>query len=576
MNYLQDERVLILGLGVSGLAMARWCARCGAFVRVADTRLNPPGLSAVAKLTSAINFVSGVFTSALLDGGITRVLQSPGLSPQDKGVQAVLLRAQELGIPVQGELELFSQALEVIDAEKRAQEEIVLEKALQDQSMTRSVLSSAALIENADGDDVQVVNTDQTDASYDFDDWDDTVALEGGIKAQEKSLPVVMGYQPKVIAITGTNGKTTVTSLTALLVKRSGKSVIAAGNIGLAMMDALNDCLEKNVFPQVWVLELSSFQLEGVKAFNPTASTILNVTQDHLDWHGDMQHYLAAKACIFGTSTVRVLNRNSAEVMNFLPEVPLLLEKESKSKCSAKVHLESYLTFGCDMPSRVGDFGLVEQEDVYWLARAQEPSETSFSKGLQMNLLMPVEQLRIRGRHNASNALAALALASVVGCDIGPMLQALREYQGEPHRVESVGVINGVEYIDDSKGTNVGATVAAIAGLGEEHRIVLILGGQGKGQDFSPLVPMVKKYVKAVVLIGAEAKLIEAALKEAGVALIHANTILEAVSLCAQQAEKGDVVLLSPACASLDMFKDYKQRAQAFVEAVMARAGGSQ
>jgi UDP-N-acetylmuramoylalanine--D-glutamate ligase len=184
--------------------------------------------------------------------------------------------------------------------------------------------------------------------------------------------------------------------------------------------------------------------------------------------------------------------------------------------------------------------------------------------------LMPADALRIRGRHNAMNALAALALASAAGCPLNTMLYGLREYQGEPHRVEPVAIIDEVEYFDDSKGTNVGATAAALTGLGEERRVVVILGGEGKGQDFEPLAAPVRQYARAVVLIGRDAPIIEAALASTGVSLLHAASMDEAVKLASARANPGDAVLLSPACASFDMFKDYAHRAEVFREAVQA------
>ena len=215
-----------------------------------------------------------------------------------------------------------------------------------------------------------------------------------------------------------------------------------------------------------------------------------------------------------------------------------------------------------------------------WLVRAHEADETQKRKRgaatpeqeIYLQRLMPADALRIRGQHNALNALAALALASAAGCALAPTLYGLREYRGEPHRVEPVALVDGVEYFDDSKGTNVGATVAALGGLGVDRKIVVILGGEGKGQDFSPLAEPVRRHARAVVLIGRDAPLIETALAATGVALLHAPSMPEAVALAAARAHAGDAVLLSPACASFDMFKDYAHRAALFCEAVQALA----
>jgi UDP-N-acetylmuramoylalanine--D-glutamate ligase len=378
------------------------------------------------------------------------------------------------------------------------------------------------------------------------------------------------GYAPAVLAITGTNGKTTVTSLTGQLVERSGTSVAVAGNIGPTLLDTLAGHIDAGTLPEVWVLELSSFQLEGVTNFEPTAATVLNITQDHLDWHGDMAAYAAAKARIFGQTGLMILNREDVAVMQMLPP-PVKVKLQ-------KPQVREHLTFGADMPRRPGDFGIEVVSGMPWLVRAMDADETrkrgrnEVAEDLHIQRLMPADALRIRGRHNAVNALAALALASAAGCTLAPLLYGLREYRGEPHRVEPVAIINGIEYFDDSKGTNVGATVAALTGLGAERRIVVILGGEGKGQDFSPLAAPVSRYARAVVLIGRDAPQIRAALQDCGVVLLDAETLPQAVALATQRAHAGDAVLMSPACASFDMFKDYEHRAQVFCDAVRTLA----
>lgn len=378
------------------------------------------------------------------------------------------------------------------------------------------------------------------------------------------------GYAPAVLAITGTNGKTTVTSLTGQLVERSGKSVAVAGNIGPTLLDTLAGHIDAGTLPEVWVLELSSFQLDGVTNFEPTAATVLNITQDHLDWHGDMAAYAAAKARIFGQTGLMILNREDVAVMQMLPP-PVKVKLQ-------KPQVREHLTFGADMPRRPGDFGIEVVSGMSWLVRAMDADETrkrgrnEVAEDLHIQRLMPADALRIRGRHNAVNALAALALASAAGCTLAPLLYGLREYRGEPHRVEPVAIINGIEYFDDSKGTNVGATVAALTGLGAERRIVVILGGEGKGQDFSPLAAPVSRYARAAVLIGRDAPQIRAALQDCGVVLLDAETLPQAVALATQRAHAGDAVLMSPACASFDMFKDYEHRAQVFCDAVRTLA----
>jgi UDP-N-acetylmuramoylalanine--D-glutamate ligase len=375
-------------------------------------------------------------------------------------------------------------------------------------------------------------------------------------------------YQPKVLAITGTNGKTTVTALTGHLVRWAGKSVAVAGNIGPTLLDTLSQALADQALPAVWVLELSSFQLDLPSGLEPTAAVVLNITQDHLDWHGSLASYTKAKANIFGATGLMVLNREDPAVMAMRPE-PV------RAKLQRPVERE-YVAFGTDMPQRPGDFGLEEVNGMTWLVRALEADETrkkyQHLEELHIQRFMPADALRIRGRHNASNALAALALCSAAGCALGPILFGLREYRGEPHRVESVGILNGVEFFDDSKGTNVGATVAALNGLGADRKLVLLLGGEGKGQNFTPLTAPVSRYVRAVVLFGRDAPLIREALAGAEVPLLDASSMEDAVAQANRTAHAGDAVLLSPACASFDMFKDYAHRAQCFVDAVRALA----
>ena len=576
MQQLRDLHVLILGLGASGLAMARWCARHGAVVTVADTREAPPQLAALQAEWPAVKFVTGAFSEALVEGTPVRaVFRSPGLSPQ--AVAPVVEAARAAGLWQGGELSLFAAALQDLKAR--------------------------------------------------------------------------FAYAPKVLGITGTNGKTTVTSLTGQLVARAGKTVRVAGNIGPTLLDTLAQAIAQaevdapvleqqelemqqielarqaleqaspspvadeepadefadddvqaqdlptdepdeedasplvvqapevlsamaRVLPEVWVLELSSFQLDSSEGFEPTAATVLNVTQDHLDWHGTLQAYADAKARIFGQQGLMVLNRDDASVMAMLPP-PVRVKLQRPVE-------RSHVTFGLDMPQRPGDWGLEVVNGMAWLVRAQEADETrkrrkNEEEELFIQRLMPADALRIRGRHNASNALAALALASAAGCALAPMLYGLREYEGEPHRVQSVAVVNDVEYVDDSKGTNVGATVAALEGLGADRRLVVILGGDGKGQDFAPLVAPVQRCARAVVLIGKDASLIEQALQEVSLPKVHAKTLQEAVHKSHELAQAGDAVLLSPACASLDMFENYAHRAQVFCDEVqeLALASGN-
>ena len=369
-------------------------------------------------------------------------------------------------------------------------------------------------------------------------------------------------YTPRVIGITGTNGKTTTTRLAGLLIERAGHSVAMAGNISPTALDTLRERLDTDQLPDAWVLELSSFQLETTRSLVCTAAAVLNLTQDHLDWHGSMQAYAAAKARIFSRETVQVLYRDDAGVL-------ALARKQAPS-----------VTFGADAPAQPDQYGLTRDGGLVWLAYAEDlnpghrrrkaaAEAPEMQSQIFVHRLMPVDALRIRGRHNALNALAALALARAIGCALAPMLHALREYEGEPHRVALVARIGSVEYYDDSKGTNVGATVAALTGLGAEgKRLLVILGGDGKGQDFAPLIAPLAAHARCVVLIGRDAEQIATVLGEAPYPVERCASLDDAVCALAQRALPGDAVLLSPACASLDMFRNYEHRAEVFITAV--------
>ncbi|TAJ82848.1 MAG: UDP-N-acetylmuramoyl-L-alanine--D-glutamate ligase [Gallionellaceae bacterium] len=368
------------------------------------------------------------------------------------------------------------------------------------------------------------------------------IAVVGDIELFAQSLP--KENPPKVIAITGANGKTTVTSMVGAMCRAAGLDTEVAGNISPAVLDVL--IRRQGKHPDVWVLELSSFQLETTYTLSADAASVLNISEDHLDRYSDMADYIAAKARIFrcdGRSSVQVLNRDDAESMAMGLRERLIQ------------------TFGVETPPLAGnDLGIAREADEIWLVEGSRR-------------LMNAAELQVAGLHNVSNALAALALCRAVGLPMAPLLHALRAFKGLPHRVEKVAEINGVTYYDDSKGTNVGATVAALKGLGRPT--VIILGGDGKGQDFTPLQNAVTEHVRVAVLIGRDAPKIAEALQECGAPLMTARDMNEAVRISAAEAQPGDAVLMSPACASFDMFRDYQHRAEVFVAAVRALEAGA-
>jgi len=510
-GYQAPEHFLILGLGESGYAMAKWCLRNAAKLSLADTRdrenLNEQQKAWLAELEFA-GLKDAYFgpLDELNLKNIDVIGISPGISPIHEPIGPFLSKAQAADIDIWGELEFFARAIAALDRMAQA-----------DQSQ----------------------------------------------------------YKPAVLAITGTNGKTTTTALTGQLCERAGKRVAVAGNISPAALDKLMSCLDGSDqvidMPEIWVLELSSFQLVYTSTFNATAATVLNITQDHLDWHGDMRAYIDAKANIFGKDTICILNRDDSLVMN------LLTDEQKVNK--------SVITFGASRPDEQGAFGIehdLRAGGIDWLVWAEvdedlEPQPKRRRKvavvadePLRLKRLIPADALRIRGRHNALNALAALALARAANLPMNMLLHGLRDYHGEPHRVQSVSIVSNVEYVNDSKGTNVGATVAALYGLSANEsgkRIWLIAGGEGKGQDFSPLRDPVLRFVKGVFLIGKDAPIIAQTLADS-VPCVMSGTLKNAVLEVAKQAQSGDIVLLSPACASFDQFSDYVARAEAFVSEV--------
>jgi UDP-N-acetylmuramoylalanine--D-glutamate ligase len=450
---LEGRKVLVLGLGDTGLSMAKWLARQAAAVRVADTRAVPPRLADLRRSLPGVAPDCGPFREASFTG-IDLIAISPGVPLADPNVQ----RALAAGTRVVGDIELFAQA--------------------------------------------------------------------------------VANRRPRIMAVTGTNGKSTVAALAGSMAKAAGADCELAGNIGPPVLDALMRREDLGEAAGLWVLELSSFQLETTHSLAADAATVLNITADHLDRYRGIGDYARAKARVFSGDGIQVLNRGDPRSLSMaLPG-------------------RKTITFGLDAPGRAQDWGFIERGGEPWLGQGAKP-------------LLAVREVKLAGLHNAANALAALALCRALELPLEALLASLREFRGLPHRVELVGEAAGVRWYDDSKGTNVGSTVAALAGLARGgSKIVLIAGGDGKGQDFSPLADAVERSARALVLIGRDAPRIEAAVAGTGVPVRRAASMEEAVIVAAQSARSGDAVLLSPACASFDMFRDYRHRGEAFREAV--------
>jgi UDP-N-acetylmuramoylalanine--D-glutamate ligase len=468
---LRGKTVLVLGIGQTGLSMAKWLARCGAMVRAADTRQAPPCLEELRQSLPGARIHEGGFDAEAF-AGADIVAISPGVPLAEPLVR----QAAASGVPVVGDMELFA-------------------LAMRQENVARG----------------------------------------------------------KIIGITGSNGKTTVTAMVGAMIRKAGQDVEVAGNIGPPVLDALMRRQDAGLLPQVWILEISSFQLETTQSLRLDVAAVLNVTEDHFDRYAGMEDYAAAKARIFllgypnrldspdslsdRGGSIHVLNRDDPLVR------PMALSGRKQ------------VTFGRGMPAEDSDYGLLPEGEDAWLMQGKKR-------------LIRASELAVTGLHNATNALAALALCRAIALPLEPLLQALREFRGLPHRMEKVAVMDSVTFYDDSKGTNVGATVAALNGL--SGPVVLIAGGDGKGQDFSPLAEPVARHARAVVLIGRDAGNMAAALECCGVPLYFASSMEEAVQQGFGLSKQGDAVLLSPACASLDMFRNYVHRSAVFVAAVQA------
>lgn len=447
---LRGKKIIVVGLGITGLSCIRWLVHKGARLAVADSRTEPPGLLDFQTAYPAIPVYAGPLEAELLQT-CDMIVRSPGVSQYEPA----LLAAKAAGVPIVGDIELFARH--------------------------------------------------------------------------------IAHWPARVIAITGSNGKSTVTTMVGDMVRKAGFSAVVAGNIGTPVLDTLL-AIETGeaTRPDIFVLELSSFQLETTYSLNPVAATVLNISEDHLDRYQDLEDYARTKARVFQGNGVMLLNRQDT----FSPA----MVRQGRT----------VRWFGQDAPRNEDEYGLEEINGEYVLRHGTQT-------------LLPMNALTVAGLHNAANALAAIALCRAAGMPLAPLTEALQAFCGLKHRVEKVAQIDGVTYFDDSKGTNVGATEAALKGMTQP--VLLIAGGQGKGQDFSPLKAACAAHCRLVLLIGQDAAQIAAAL-EGGVPSINCKTLEEAVFAAAQHAQSGDIVLLSPACASLDMFRDYKHRGAAFVAAV--------
>ena len=448
------KTVVVLGLGLTGLSLARYLTRHGAQVKIADTRDVPPNAAALEDELAGVALETGPLAASTF-AGADLIAISPGV-PKD---QPAIRDAVAHGVELAGDIELFARAIPA---------------------------------------------------------------------------------QQKVLAITGTNGKTTTTALTGELTRAAGLATIVAGNIGTAVLDALTAIEAGAPWPDVFVLELSSYQLETTESLEPTAATVLNVTANHLDRYAGIADYASAKARVFAGTGVQILKRDD-------PIVRLMRQPR-----------RTVQTFGAGVPHSEEEWGLVERPDGAWLARGGE-------------LLVPASSLALVGRHNAQNALAALALVSSIARIQRPVLDALARFRSLPHRMERLTEAGDVLFVDDSKATTVAATEVALAGLGRP--CVLIAGGDGKGQSFAALKPAVDQACRAVLLIGRDAPLLERALAGSPAIVENVGTLEVAVARAFALARSGDAVLLSPACASFDQFASYEARGARFATLVLDHIG---
>lgn len=441
-----NNKRLVIGLGITGLSVARWCVREKLAFDLLDTRSQLAHAAEIAQeFPEAQLYLEELTTERLCQ--YQELIVSPGVAIAHPAVQQAISQ----GIQVRGDIDLFAEHC-----------------------------------------------------------------------------------QAPIVAITGSNGKSTVATLVGEMLVAAGVNVAVGGNIGVPALDL--------PAAEVYVLELSSFQLETTHQLKAKVATVLNISEDHLDRYAGMPEYIATKQRIYHNAECVVVNRQDAATY------------------LQALHEGSIGSFGLDSTTQAGDFGLLEHSGVNYLAQAGQP-------------LLATSELKIKGRHNQANALAALAIVAQLGVELQNVLPALTQFAGLPHRCQWLGEKDGVNFYNDSKGTNVGSTVAAISGLGPDTtgKIWLLAGGEGKGQDFSPLAQACEPYVAAVIGFGKDAQQIGAVLAES-CSFVPVATLAEAFAHALAHAVKGDAIVLSPACASLDQFKNYIERGQAFsamVEAVL-------
>ena len=433
---------VVIGLGKTGFACARYLAAQGVSFAVADNRDEPPMLNEMKAALPGIPLYLGEFEESLL-ANAERLLISPGVSLHED----VIINAINSGVDVYGDIELF---------------------------------------------------------------------------CRNSSSPV--------IAITGSNGKSTVTTLVAEMARAANLDVAEGGNLGTPVLDLLS---EKE--PDVYVLELSSFQLETVTSLNAVASVVLNITPDHMDRYEGIKAYQAAKERIYDGDGTMIINMDDPAVVNM---------SRTQRACVGFTLLEP----------EADNYGVRAYDDVRWIVKGDEK-------------IIPVNDLRIRGEHNIANAMVAMALTETLNCPLDAMLSVLRSFPGLDHRCQWIAEHKNVEWVNDSKGTNVGATCAAIKGLSGDENLILIAGGDGKGAEFSDLEEIAEGRLKAAIVLGKDGPTLGKVLLN--VVPVHSVDSMEmAVETAARIAKDGDIVLLSPACASFDMFKNYQARGEAFATAV--------